>query len=62
MQWVYLLIAGLFEISWAIGLKYSHGFTLIIPAVFTIICMILSFYFLALCRLSERLRKVPPEV
>lgn len=48
MQWVYLLIAGLFEISWAIGLKYSHGFTLIIPAVFTIICMILSFYFLAL--------------
>lgn len=45
MQWVYLLIAGLFEISWAIGLKYSHGFTLIIPAVFTIICMILSFYF-----------------
>ena len=48
MQWIYLLIAGLFEISWAIGLKYSHGFSQIVPSVLTIICMILSFYFLAL--------------
>lgn len=48
MEWVILLIAGIFEISWAIGLKYSHGFTQIVPTVITIICMIASFYFLAL--------------
>ena len=48
MQWMILLIAGFFEISWAIGLKYSHGFSHIIPSVITIICMIASFYFLAL--------------
>lgn len=48
MEWLYLLIAGLFEISWAIGLKYSHGFTVILPAILTVICMIASFYFLAL--------------
>ena len=48
MEWLHLFIAGLFEISWAIGLKYSHGFTQIIPSIITVICMILSFYFLAL--------------
>lgn len=48
MHWFYLLIAGLFEISWAIGLKFSHGFTKITPSVITVICMVLSFYFLAL--------------
>lgn len=48
MQWTYLFIAGLFEICWAIGLKFSHGFTQIIPSTITIICMIASFYFLAL--------------
>ncbi len=48
MEWIYLLTAGLFEISWAIGLKYSHGFTLLIPAILTIVFMIASFYFLSL--------------
>lgn len=48
MEWITLFIAGLFEISWAIGLKYSHGFTLIVPSVLTVILMIASFYFLAL--------------
>ena len=48
MHWFYLLIAGLFEISWAVGLKFSHGFTKITPSVITVICMVLSFYFLAL--------------
>lgn len=48
MHWMYLLIAGLFEISWAVGLKYSYGFSQIIPSVLTVICMIASFYFLAL--------------
>ena len=48
MEWIYLLIAGLFEISWAIGLKFSFGFTKLVPSVLTVVCMILSFYFLAL--------------
>ena len=48
MHWFYLLIAGLFEISWAVGLKFSHGLTKITPSVITVICMVLSFYFLAL--------------
>ena len=48
MHWIYLFIAGLFEISWAVGLKFSHGFSRTIPSVFTAICMIASFYFLAL--------------
>lgn len=48
MEWIILFIAGLFEISWAIGLKYSHGFTKIIPSILTVIGMIASFYFLAL--------------
>ncbi len=48
MHWIILLIAGLFEISWAVGLKFSHGFTQIIPSIITVICMVASFYFLAL--------------
>lgn len=48
MHWFILFIAGLFEIGWALGLKLSHGFSQLWPSVFTIICMILSFYFLAL--------------
>ena len=48
MHWIYLLIAGLFEISWAVGLKFSHGFTQIVPSVLTVIAMIASFYFLSL--------------
>lgn len=48
MNWLILLIAGIFEISWAIGLKYSHGFTQIVPSIFTVITMLLSFYFLAI--------------
>ena len=48
MHWMYLFIAGLFEISWAVGLKFTHGFSQIIPSVFTVAGMIASFYFLAL--------------
>lgn len=47
MAWVYLIIAGLLEIAWAIGLKYSEQFTKLWPSVFTLIGMFLSFYFLA---------------
>ncbi|AZL16121.1 DMT family transporter [Rickettsiales endosymbiont of Stachyamoeba lipophora] len=42
MAWVMLLLAGLFEIMWAIGLKYSESFTKLWPSVFTIIAMIIS--------------------
>lgn len=47
MAWVYLFIAGIFEVVWAIGLKYSHGFTKLIPSVITILGMLISFYLLA---------------
>jgi quaternary ammonium compound-resistance protein SugE len=47
MAWIYLFIAGLFEIGWAIGLKYTDGFNKLWPSVFTIATMILSFYFLS---------------
>ena len=48
MQWLFLVIAGVFEMGWAIGLKYSQGFTKIVPSAFTISGMIASFYFLSL--------------
>ena len=48
MSWLYLLIAGCFEIFWAIGLKLSNGFTNILVSILTVIGMIASFYFLAL--------------
>ncbi len=47
MAWFYLIIAGLFEIVWAVGLKYSEGFTRLYPSIGTVIAMIISFYFLA---------------
>lgn len=48
MSWGILFLAGIFEIFWAIGLKYSDGFTKLTPTIFTIITMILSFYLLSL--------------
>jgi quaternary ammonium compound-resistance protein SugE len=48
MKWIFLLVAGGFEVLWALGLKYSLGFTRLIPSVFTILGMIASFYFLSL--------------
>ena len=42
MAWVYLAIAGLFEMGWAIGLKYTEGFTRPMPTVLTVIAMIIS--------------------
>ena len=47
MIWTYLFIAGLFEIGWAIGLKYTDGFSKLWSSVITVITMILSFYFLS---------------
>jgi quaternary ammonium compound-resistance protein SugE len=42
MAWIYLTVAGLFEIGWAIGLKYTEGFTRLLPSLWTITSMILS--------------------
>jgi quaternary ammonium compound-resistance protein SugE len=47
MNWLYLVIAGMFEIAWAIGLKYTEGFTRLWPSAGTVLAMIASFYFLA---------------
>lgn len=47
MAWTYLFIAGLLEIGWAIGLKYTEGFTRLVPSVLTILAMIASFALLA---------------
>lgn len=43
MAWVYLLIAGLLEVVWAVGLKYTIGFTQLYPSLITISAMIVSF-------------------
>lgn len=48
MQWIYLLIAGFFEVAWAIGLKLSNGFSNLIISVLTVLGMIASFYFLSI--------------
>lgn len=54
MAWVYLVIAGLFEITWAIGLKYAEGFTRPVPSIITVVGMILSVVLLGLA-----LRELP---
>lgn len=48
MKWLYLIIAGICEVWWAVGLKYSHGFTRLVPSALTIAGMAASFYFLSL--------------
>ncbi len=46
MAWISLFVAGLFEIGWAIGLKYTDGFSKLWPSVGTIVSMIVSLIFL----------------
>ena len=48
MAWLMLFIAGLFEIGWAIGLKYTEGFTRLLPSVLTGISMLFSIVLLGL--------------
>src|SRR5262245_28677070 len=48
MAWIWLTLAGLLEIVWAIGMKYTDGFTRLVPSVITVIGMIASVYCLAL--------------
>jgi quaternary ammonium compound-resistance protein SugE len=47
MAWLILFIAGLLEIAWAVGLKYSDGFTKLWPSVFTIVSIVISMGLLA---------------
>ena len=54
MSWVYLFVAGLLEVIWAIGLKYTEGFTRLWPSMITIGAMIASVWFLAVA-----LRTIP---
>ncbi|WIJ27141.1 quaternary ammonium compound efflux SMR transporter SugE [Devosia sp. RR2S18] len=54
MAWVYLVIAGLFETGWALGLKYTEGFTRPIPTVLTVGAMIISVVLLGIA-----LRELP---
>jgi quaternary ammonium compound-resistance protein SugE len=42
MAWLILFVAGLFEIGWAIGLKYTDGFTKLVPSVLTVVAMAVS--------------------
>jgi quaternary ammonium compound-resistance protein SugE len=48
MSWIILVIAGLFEVVWAMGLKYSHGFTRLVPSLVTVAGMAVSVYLLSL--------------
>ncbi len=48
MAWIYLTIAGVFEIGWALGLKYTEGFSRLVPSTLTIIAMAISFGLLSI--------------
>jgi quaternary ammonium compound-resistance protein SugE len=48
MAWIILLVAGLFEVGWAVGLKYTEGFTRLWPTVGTGVSMVLSMTLLGL--------------
>ena len=52
MPWVLLLIAGLFEVGWAIGLKYTEGFTRLVPSILTLGAMAASVILLAIAMKS----------
>jgi quaternary ammonium compound-resistance protein SugE len=54
MAWILLTIAGLFEIGWAVGLKYTDGFSRPLPSALTVLAMLGSFWLLALA-----LRSIP---
>ena len=54
MSWVYLFIAGLLEVAWAVGLKYTNGFTKLMPSLWTLLAMLGSVGMLGLA-----LRQLP---
>ncbi len=48
MAWVMLVLAGLFEVGWAVGLKYTEGFTRTWPTIWTVLAMIASLWLLGI--------------
>ena len=54
MNWLMLFVAGLFEVAWAIGLKYTDGWTKLWPSLFTLAAMVVSFQLL-----SQSLKTIP---
>jgi quaternary ammonium compound-resistance protein SugE len=54
MDWIVLFIAGLFEVAWAVGLKYTAGFTRLWPSIWTAAAMVLS-----ILLLSQALKTLP---
>jgi quaternary ammonium compound-resistance protein SugE len=54
MEWILLFVAGIFEIVWATGLKFTEGFTKLWPSVVTILAMVASMFFL-----SQALKTIP---
>ena len=48
MAWIILVVAGLFEVGWAVGLKYTEGFTRLVPTGLTLMSMIISLGLLGL--------------
>ena len=54
MAWLYLFVAGLFEMAWAIGLKYTEGFTRLWPSVGTVVAAGISLWLL-----TQALRTIP---
>ncbi len=52
MSWIILLLAGMFEIGWAIGLKYTHGFTRLWPTLGTVAAMGVSLALLGIAMRS----------
>lgn len=52
MAWAILVVAGLFEVAWAIGLKYTEGFTRVWPTVWTVVAMVVSLWLLGVAMKS----------
>ena len=48
MAWLYLFVAGLLEVGWAVGLKYTDGFTRVVPTTLTVLSMVASLGMLGL--------------
>lgn len=48
MAWIVLIAAGLFEVCWAIGLKYTDGFTRLWPTIWTVLAMLISLWLLGI--------------
>jgi len=54
ISWIYLILAGLIEVAWALSLKYAQGFTRLWPSLFAVVSIVLSMYLL-----SAAMRELP---